>query len=351
MQSGALVLSSKSPHQALGPTWRRFVWRGEFIAVRFMPLSPSLRRQILDQARREPSVLPPKTLTIDRLPYAYRPELLNRDGLDVASILAAVKARPKSVVIVPDLRVGGASKYAADLTDAIRMEGGGPVLVLVTDQTAEQAGGWEAFSILSPFRAINLAFWRDICGRSHSNARLFAILLNFLRPRSVIVTDSGLGLEAVAVYGKGLAQSARLYCTALGSDASEVAAVTAKFIRDTLPVALALTDNEAMAAKLRNLYGQLPGPGIAVLPSRLLPAADEVFAARLASRRRRARSAARPCSMGVGLALRASEGERNSSHFGHPASAGSVRDLRTLRRRAGEPRFSVAQRRPSRTCA
>ena len=87
MQSGLLVIRSKTPHQALGATWRRFLWRGEYIAVRLAPLSPSLRKQIIDQARHEPAVLPPSTVSIDHLPYVYRAEFVNRDGLDVNSIL------------------------------------------------------------------------------------------------------------------------------------------------------------------------------------------------------------------------------------------------------------------------
>ena len=261
MQSGLLVIRSKTPHQALGATWRRFVWRGEYIAVRLAPLSPSLRKQIIDQARHEPAVLPPSTLSIDHLPYVYRAELLNRDGLDVDSILAAIPARPKLVVILPSLQVGEAAKYAADLTDAILMKGGGPVLVLITDHTAEQTADWEKLSTLSPFRVTNLVFWRDTCGRSHTNARMLAVLLNILRPEHIIVVDSSLGLDAVARYGNSLSQSARLYCAALGSGANEVAPIAMKFIRRTLPFALALADNEMMAVTLRTLIRRVAWAG------------------------------------------------------------------------------------------
>jgi glycosyltransferase involved in cell wall biosynthesis len=287
MQGGVLVLRSKRPHEVLGAGWRCFTWRGEYIAFRQLPLSPLLQRQVFDQARHEPAVLP-HIVGLDQVPYFFRHELLNRDGLDIDSILTAISIRPKIVVILPYLCVGRAAKYGADLTDALLVKGGGPALVLVTEETAEQARGWQNVSGLSPFRAASVVFWHDTCGRSHSNPRVLAFLLNALRPEHIVVIGSRLGLEAVERYGKGVSQFAWLYCAALGTDESAKTSVGAQLIRGTSPYALWLTDNEAMVATLGEICRELPGRGIAVLPSRVLPASDEVFGARVASRRRRA---------------------------------------------------------------
>ena len=291
MAPGAIVLRRKTPHRELGATWRRFVWRGDYIAVRLESFSQSLAKQIIDQARHDPAVLPSNAVSLDCLPFIYRPELINRDGVDVASILAAISVRPKLVIVLANLRASKGAKFGADLTGVVFSKDEGPAIVLVTEQSAEEARNWEKRTILSRFRAIDVVFWRDVCGRSHANARILAILLNVLRPKNIVVIDSHLGFEAVARFGKALSQSARLYCAYLGAGVNGMIPVAMKFVRHTLPFAVALVDNDVMAAKLWGLYRGLPGKGIAVLPRQLLPASEDAFATRLGLRQRRVLSA------------------------------------------------------------
>ena len=138
-----------------------------------------------------------------------------------------------------------------------------------------------------------LAFWRDFCGSAGAgNAVTFGRFLNSLRAERIIVINSRIGLDAVAMFGRGLSQRARLCCAYFSLDPNGSAAVYgARFPRRTTPFALTLTDNEPMAATMRRLHGSQPGPGIAVLPPRLPDVPGDLFASRLVARANRTRAA------------------------------------------------------------
>jgi glycosyltransferase involved in cell wall biosynthesis len=192
---------------------------------------------------------------------------------------------------MPWLKIGGAEYYAADLLDALLGAGGGPALVVVTQQTAAEASGWEKreeLSRLASFKAATLVFWLDFCG---PNAVMFGRFLHMLGAERIIIVNSRIGLDAIAMFGRGLSQNARLYCAYFSLDLEGSAAVYGgRFPRRTTPFALTLTDNEPMAAIMRGLHGSQPGPGIAVLPPRLPAIADDVFCSRVSARRQRVRA-------------------------------------------------------------
>lgn len=273
----------------------RFSWRGETVVVA-PALSQELLAQIRDQARHDPAVLAPGARAIGQLRQIEAADLADRDGLDVPAMLAAAPQRPATVLVLPFLLAGGAEKYAADLTDALTICGAGPVLVLVTDQTATEARGWEGIGTLAAFVGNDVRFWRDICGGpGHALPEVLARYLHALQPRLLIVVNSRVGLEAVARFGRGLSRAMRISCTYFSMGLDGVGApYGTRYPRRTLPFAAALTDNDPMAERLRELHGAIPGPGIVLLPPRLIPLPEEDFAARLEARLGRPVSQAGP---------------------------------------------------------
>lgn len=270
--------------------WRRFTWRDKPIALRKRIILPSkIMRQIMAQSQHDYSILAPGAGAIPRLRQFQAPNLFERDGVDVSWLFASVPERPANIVIVPFLLLGGAEKYAADLVAALATVHGGPTLVLVTAQTAEEAQGWQKLSILPPLKQATVVFWRDAFGSfGDTNPATLARFLLALRPERIIVINSELGLEALARFGRGLSQFAQLACAYFSISKNAIGApYGARFPRRTLPFALALTDNEPMAETLIRLHGEIKGPGIAVLPSRLPPVHEATFRARLAARRAR----------------------------------------------------------------
>ncbi len=267
--------------------WRRFRWRGEMIAI-LKPLPAPLLRQIMHQARHDPAVLAAGALAIARLRRFSAIDLVSRDGIDVPALLAEVPEQPATVMIIPALLTGGAEKYAADLIDGLRGAGTGHMLVLVTDQTKAEATGWQKLSILQPFVSVKVVFWRDAAtGFGQGNHVTLARFLNLLRPQTIIVVNSRIGLDTVARFGRGLSKSARLWCAyfSMGVDGLGAPFGT-RFPRLTLPFALALTDNEPMAETMLRLHGEIPGANIVVLPTRLSVIDERLFRSRLDARQR-----------------------------------------------------------------
>jgi glycosyltransferase involved in cell wall biosynthesis len=298
---GLEVRRGAAAAQSAGPGWQVFTWRGEHVAFRReVPVPSAVLAQIMAQARHDPAILAAGAKALPNLRRFDALDLADRDGVATDNLMASVPARPGAVIVVPHLVVGGADKYSADLADALASGGTGPVLVIVTDQTAAAARGWEKLAIFTPFRNAHVMFWRDACGGpGHASPMMLARFLNALRPSLIVVVNSRLGLDAVAAFGRGLSQCARIACAffSMGVDGLGAPYGT-RFPRRTLPFALALTDNEPMADQLRRLYGEIPGPGIALLPPRIQPATEAVFAARLAARR--ARTAGREPGQGGG---------------------------------------------------
>ncbi len=276
--------------------WHRFSLGGEPISIRptLVPRPPvSIIAQIRSQARHDTAVLAPGALALPNIRVFDSTDLMSRDGLGVSAIFGGVREQPAAIVIMPFLLMGGAEKYAADLVGALEACGVGPVMVLVTDQYEKDAAGWERFSILAPLQRADIMFWRDVCGSfGYSSPASLARFLNAMRPRFLFVTNSAVGLEAVARFGRGLSQFARIACTffsmgvnALGAPYG--AAYGARYPRRIMPFALALTDNDPMANTLLRLHGEIPGPGIRVIPPRIPEVPERIFAERLAARRKR----------------------------------------------------------------
>ncbi len=261
----------------------------EKFRVLFDRISPGIITQIMAQSRHDMAVLAPGALALPNLRRINAPDLLQRDGIDVPMAFAHVRSQPGAVFIIPFLVMGGAEKYAADLVDVLRMKSVGPVLVIVTDQTEEEAFGWQKFEILSPLQQSNIIFWRDICSSfKWEDPSALSRFINALQPRLVVIVNSHLGLETVAKFGRGLSQFARLYCAFFSMGINGLGGPHgAYFPRRIMPFALALTDNQPMEETLRRLHGEIPGPGIATLPPRIRIISDELSASRLSARQER----------------------------------------------------------------
>jgi hypothetical protein len=272
--------------------WRCFTWRGAPVAVLrdANPAADPVQAQILAQARHEPAILSAGLAALPNLRRYVATDLGAREWL---GLLDAAGTRADVVLLLPWLALGGADKYAADLVDALTAAGRGPVLALVTDQDPEAAAGWEALSVLAPYRHARVVFLRAHCAAPRVDPMMLALFLRALAPRGLVVLNSRPGLEAVARFGRGLGRTMRMFCTYFSMGIEGQGNVSGRYMpRHTLPHAVALTDNTLMQATLERLFGGIPGPGIALLPPRLAPAAEATFAARLAARG--ARAASRP---------------------------------------------------------
>jgi hypothetical protein len=288
--------------------WSHYRWRNQTVAVRILKSIPAeIMSQIFNQARHDPAILAPGLNAIANLRQFDAADFVSRDGLDFDGLFAAIPRRPEILIIMPRMGVGGAAKFSACLVAALTAAGYRSIQVLVTDQASSENTDWREFSILEPFRSVNVLHWRDVCldpssdlygrgiSRDPSSEAVLALLVNGLRPRIAIVVDSRMGFNMVARFGCGLSQHTRLYCAYFGFGMPGLGGDHGlRFPRGTLRFATALTDSRRMAITLRDRYGSLLGGDIEVLSPRITPVDGTTFNKRLSERRQRVVSAASP---------------------------------------------------------
>ena len=261
----ALVQKGLAPGHWRPDTVHHFRWQDEAVTISG-PMPATLSAQIVAQAHHEPAVLAPGERALPYLRWFEARDLPIRDGVDDRALFESISEQPRAVLVMPMLRTGDAENYALDLLDALIVSGGGPVLLIVTEQSAAEAAAWRDQSPIGSIRDAAVVSWRDACGTvARDRTRLFANFLNALRPSAIIVLRSRVGLDVIAHHGLGLSAAARLCCIFVGA-ANEAPSETDdfRFARATLPYALALTDSATTAAELERLYGGSRGPGIAV---------------------------------------------------------------------------------------
>lgn len=248
-------------------------------------LRQSILEQIIEQAEFDLSICAAGYKAIDNLRKFDSGDLLNRDGVHVSRIFESISSLPRTVVAMPFLSVGGSEKYIADLVQTLAASHANPILIIVTEATEKESVGWELLSVLAPLREHEVMFWRDACGPGHANPTIFARFLNAIRPATIIINNSRIGLDAIAQSGLGLSQYAKIFCTFFSLGVNGLGApYGARFPRRTLAYSTALTDNARMADTLSRMWGGIRGPGIVELPAKVALIDRPKFAACLSSR-------------------------------------------------------------------
>ncbi|PPQ26289.1 hypothetical protein CCS01_30155 [Rhodopila globiformis] len=289
------VLLGQTAALADQKTWELFRYRGKFVAVRPTFLPQRVVDQILEQGQFDAAVFAPGFHAIRTLRRYNFADLLSRHGIDITRLLGVISQRPRAVILLPFLVIGGVEKYASAIVEAFEAAGLWPTLVLVTDQTEAAAAKWQPLSILAPLRKAQIVFWRSFCPSVGRHEAALARILNGIAPDVILVINSQVGLEMVSRYGRGLSQKSKLFCAFFGLSPNALGAPYGwRYPRSTLPFATALTDNGRTARILRNSFAALPQCRIAILPPMSELATREEWDERLFARRLRAASV-QPC--------------------------------------------------------
>lgn len=268
--------------------WRSFDIGERLLSVRIKPDRSLVLQQIMEQAQFEPTVLAAGARAICNLRTYRGDDLLARDGINVAALYEGLPTRIGVLVATPMLVAGGAEKYVADLVNALSGQGLGPVVVVVTDQTRQEAQGWEQLKVLAPLQAHSVKFWSDAVGTLHGTADHFARFAQSLRPSVLVANNSRLALDTIVRFGRGLSQHTRLFCTYFSiSPLGLGAPYGARYPTWTCAYATSVTDNEVMHETLIKMIKSIPGTRVALVPPLAPVLARNEFDKRLASRRLR----------------------------------------------------------------
>lgn len=235
--------------------------------------------QLKAQGEHDPILFGPGARALSNLPI----NTIGKLHIDFKRLAACLDTRPKAIFVIPLLVVGGAEKYAADIYQVLKRRGVDPIIVLVTDQHEKDAAGWKNLSIIKPFRNAQIVFWRDVCSE-HADPGHLASLLVYMEPEILVVTYSGICLQAIARYGKRLSQKSKIFCTFFSLDIRGLGVPYGiTFARQTTPYATSITDNEATAVVLNRRFETLGGPA-AVIPPRIQIVSRSIFNRRLSER-------------------------------------------------------------------
>lgn len=279
--------------ETIDANWKVFHLKDEIVAVRLEKVTAEIPPLILDQirhqARHDGAIFACGSNAFAKLRQFDANDLIDGCGLDVDKLLGSIETPPHSIIMIPRLIAGGAEKYAADLADALQFLCANPVVVIVTEQSEIEATGWRELNILNPFHNTQIIYWKDMC--NDGNEQLpdaLARYLNLLRPKVILVVNSMIGLDVVALYGRGLSQFAKIACAffSLGLQ-GRYPTYGAIYARRVLPFATLLTDNKPMANSLNELYGPILSHGINLIQPCLHPGDEQQFSTRILTRRQR----------------------------------------------------------------
>jgi hypothetical protein len=240
--------------------WQHYRWRETDIAARVIePISPNVIAQIINQARHEPAVL---AAGADMMPKLSQQDRENVH-LDVVGLQRAIPSGTEFLVIVPDLELNEGRQLTADIVAAMGAAGLRSICTIVADQESSRISN---ALIPDAFRGSQVLFWRDFWIHGPETVRFgqLAQLINVLRPRATIIGNSREGHEMLARYGRALSARTKLYC--IGDAATPDSEFAASLPCRALAFATAVTDDVALAAKLREQAGDDVRQRLIVLP-------------------------------------------------------------------------------------
>lgn len=253
MSRTAVLRYGKIARRSSSRIWRHYRWRGQDIAVRLVkPIPPHVVAQIINQARHDPAVLAAGGDIIPKLQQQDR----ENAHVDIAGLQRAAARNVELLVLAPGSAIGDSRELVTDLVVALRAAGFRSIQTIVTDQESCDA----------PVPPGSELYWHDfwLQGPEHIKLAQLAQLIRLVNPRAMIVTDSSLGYEIVARFGRALSAQMKIYC--MYAATAESRAFAARFARLTLPFATLLTDDAALAAAMRERRNDFSGSDVALLP-------------------------------------------------------------------------------------
>lgn len=259
MSRAAILRYGKIARRSSSRIWRHYRWRGQDIAVRLTkPIPPRVIAQIVNQARHDPAVLAAGSDIVPKLQQQDR----ENAHVDIVGLQRAAGRDIEILVVLPGLAVGGMQKLTTDLVAALRAASFRSIQTIVTDQESSDTG--DGAPAADPPGSV--LFWHDfwLQGPEHIKLAQLAQMIRLVNPRAMIVADSSLGYEIVARFGRALSERIEIYCVYTGAAGSR--GFTERFAHLTLPFATTLTDDAALAARLRERHSDISKHDVALLP-------------------------------------------------------------------------------------
>lgn len=161
-----------------------------------------------EQAAIEPLIYSVGAKTLPGLRIFESGNVRSRIWVDIPRLQSQLRQPPDALLVLPQLVVGGAELYAANLAASLREIGQRDIAVLVTEQPQSAGGKALTNTALAPLAESTL-IWRHAIGADYPY--FFARMLNIIGAKSVFVINSRHGLDALALSAPGLSHRSRLF--------------------------------------------------------------------------------------------------------------------------------------------
>lgn len=233
-----------------------FEWRGRRYLVATSLVTDDVLSQIVSQAAIDPDVVAAGVRALTSLGQVSATDVDSQIHADYRYLLEAVPDHADAVVILTELRLGGAEKYGANLAWGLREVGLRDVAIITTEGSATTDARGLSLDNFRPIRGIPVASIGVELARCRAPETLISQLLLRASPRFVFVVNSPVALQAFTRHGRALASQMRLAATlfceapfALGTPLSGL------YLRDILPFATVLSDNDTALEPFRHRVG------------------------------------------------------------------------------------------------
>jgi glycosyltransferase involved in cell wall biosynthesis len=262
-----------------------FEWRGRRYLVSTSLVSDEVLSQILSQATIDPDVVAAGVRALTSLPQVMATDVDSQIHADYRYLLGAVPDHADAVVILTEVRLGGAEKYGANLAWGLREVGLRDVAIVTTEGSATSDARGLSLDSFAPIRSFPIASIGEELARCRAPATVISHLLLRAGPKYVFVVNSPIALQAITMHGRALASQMRLAATlfceapfALGTPLSGL------YLRDILPFATVLSDNDTALEPFRQRVGPTFGHRLRSLPTMVDIPDDQTFDRSLAAR-------------------------------------------------------------------
>ena len=187
-----------------------FKWDGDSITIHKLPLTQNQLFQLLKIGEIDSSIFAPGAFAIPGLNFYSYDDLDTRDLIDFDGLKFESDIKPDIVIAIPRISVGGGEKYASQFARVLANNFNKKVLVLVTESDDDETTIDFKNHSLANFRGVRIVSLHKHIKGTWKKDNLFALYMQFLKPKKIVVFNSDTAFKAVSRYGKFLSNFAEI---------------------------------------------------------------------------------------------------------------------------------------------
>jgi glycosyltransferase involved in cell wall biosynthesis len=248
---------------------------GDIVGIKFRPerkgtsntsseIPEHVIKEIVRQAEYEPALFASGNNTLTSLPVVEGTDLFRKIGFNFQHFSKISNIKPKTIIAVPHVVLGGADKYTSNLIDALVANGMGPVQVVLTLPQATFDDRSMAGFGMTGFAKAEVIVWSQIALLGQRRTEIFARYLSAMQPERLLIVNSDLALETMSRFGRALSNRMKILTAVFSMESSKFAGqYGVRYLRKISNYSSFFADNRTAISKMAALqpygdYFELP---------------------------------------------------------------------------------------------